>query len=397
MACDYGSVSAMNMEAAENAGLCQNGTDEPTRKYATTRSQLSLVGNGLYRHVNGSYYASKYVQGKPRWKALKTSDRKIAERTQRDWLANLNQIDSEAERTTLRQLIDKLLASRAGLAPKTVQTERWLADTLRETWDNDLDIRVSQIRPSMLNTWLAKHEPRLKNSSYNTFTGFLRKLFELATSDRMISKTENPYEGIRNPWKSPRKTAKKRLVPTDEQFTALVANIRAETQNFHAKESANFVEFMGFAGLGQAEASALTWGDVLWDKGAQGELSVRRKKTGEPFHVPIYPQLKPFLQRLYEAAHKDGQAPSPETKLFTILDARKALTNACKRLGFPAFSQRSIRAYLIRTLWRAKIDVKLISKWQGHQDGGKLILATYTEVFGADDDEYVSAELSKLA
>ena len=171
-------------------------------------------------------------------------------------------------------------------------------------------------------------------------------------------------------WKSPRKTAKKRLVPTDEQFAAIVASIRNESQNSYAQESANFVEFMGLAGLGQAEASSLTWGDVYWDKGAQGELSVRRKKTGEPFDVPIYQKLKPFLQRLYQAAQKDGNPPSPEAKLFTILDARKALTNACKRLGFPAFSQRSIRAYLIRTLWRAKVDPKLISKWQGHRDGG---------------------------
>jgi integrase len=254
----------------------------------------------------------------------------------------------------------------------------------------------------MLNTWLAKHEPHLKNSSYNAYTGFLNKLFELAVGDKMIAKSENPYDGIRKPWKSPRKTAKKRLVPTDEQFEKIVASIRSETQNFFAKESANFVEFMGRAGLGQAEASSLTWGDVDWTGTVRpdypnGSLAVRRKKTGESFEVPLYQKLKPFLQSLYESAHKDGKAPSPETKLFTILDARKALTNACKRLGFPAFTQRSIRAYLIRTLWRAKVDVKLIAKWQGHRDGGKLILATYTEVFGADDSEYISAELAKLA
>jgi len=77
--------------------------------------------------------------------------------------------------------------------------------------------------------------------------------------------------------------------------------------------------------------------------------------------------------------------------------ARKALGNACKRLKYPAFTPRSIRAYLIRRLWQAKIDVKLIAKWQGHNDGGKLILNTYTEVFGGNDSEYVSAELSKLA
>jgi hypothetical protein len=64
--------------------------------------------------------------------------------------------------------------------------------------------------------------------------------------------------------------------------------------------------------------------------------------------------------------------------------------------GYPAFSQRSIRAYLIRRLWQAKIDIKLIAKWQGHNDGGKLILNTYTEVFGGNDAAYISAELAKL-
>jgi hypothetical protein len=40
--------------------------------------------------------------------------------------------------------------------------------------------------------------------------------------------------------------------------------------------------------------------------------------------------------------------------------------------------------------------VKLISKWQGHQDGGRLILDTYTEVFGSGDEQYVEDELAKL-
>ena len=90
-------------------------------------------------------------------------------------------------------------------------------------------------------------------------------------------------------------------------------------------------------------------------------------------------------------------APAGDTPIFRIRDARKSLHNACKRLGCPLFSQRSIRAYLIRRLWQAKIDIKLIAKWQGHNDGGKLILNTYTEVFGGNDAAYVSAELAKLS
>ena len=60
------------------------------------------------------------------------------------------------------------------------------------------------------------------------------------------------------------------------------------------------------------------------------------------------------------------------------------------------FSQRNIRQCLILRLWKAGVDKKLIAKWQGHQDGGQLIMDTYTEVFGADDAEYEQQQLAKL-
>jgi hypothetical protein len=47
--------------------------------------------------------------------------------------------------------------------------------------------------------------------------------------------------------------------------------------------------------------------------------------------------------------------------------------------------------------YRAGVDVKTIAKWQGHQDGGKLIMDTYTEVFGADQKEFEAKQLAKLA
>jgi len=37
------------------------------------------------------------------------------------------------------------------------------------TWRNGLDIRVSQVMPSMLDEWMAQHERDLKNSSFNRY------------------------------------------------------------------------------------------------------------------------------------------------------------------------------------------------------------------------------------
>ena len=56
------------------------------------------------------------------------------------------------------------------------------------------------------------------------------------------------------------------------------------------------------------------------------------------------------------------------------------LGNACKRLGFPNFTHRSLRRMFITRAIELGVDVKTIAEWQGHRDGGKLILQTYSHV-----------------
>ena len=360
-----------------------------TNKRPSTRQLLDKIPNvpGLYRHsVNGTYYGIKKNAGKRKEHSLDTTDRKIAERKHRAWISDLAKIDSEAEKTTLAQLLEKFTSVRSGMKPSTVRTDASIIKSLKAHWKHGLDIRVSGIRPSMLDEWLAAVESDLKNSSFNRYTQLVKQLFDIALKDKMIS--ESPHPNLRKTWKRPQKPI--RLVPTDEQFQAVVADIRNQRLNAESQVSADFIEFLGLAGLGQAEASWLTWQRVNFEA---EQLTVRRMKTGELFYVPIYAHLKPLLKKLYD---RYTTPPTPETKLFTISDAKKSLANACKRLGYPHFTQRSIRAYLIRRLWQSGVDIKLIAKWQGHQDGGRLILNTYTEVFGANDAEYVKAELAKV-
>ncbi len=355
----------------------------------STRQLLEKIPNFpcLYRHtLNETYYGIKKVSGKRKEHSLQTADRKIAERKLAEWVKNLDKIDSTAEKTTLKQLLAKFVASRQGKADSTKATDASIQKRFEAEWKHGLDIRVSLIKPSHLDEWLAANEARIENTTYNRYGDFLKALFEIAVSDRMI--VESPFEGVKTRWKKPQKP--KRFVPTQEQFQAIVADIRAQRLNAEADDSADFVEFEGLAGLGQAEAGSLKWGDVDW---ARNVLHVKRHKTQERFQLPIYEWLKPLLARLEK---KCMSPPAPGANVFKIKDAKKALAAACKRLGFYQFTQRNIRACLIRRLWQSKVDVKLIAKWQGHQDGGKLILNTYTEVFGADDDEYINAELAKV-
>jgi integrase len=355
----------------------------------STRQLLEKIPNFpcLYRHkLNGCYYGIKKVSGKRKDHSLQTTDRKIAERKLAAWVKSLDKIDSTAEKTTLNQLIEKFLAGRHGKSDSTTATEASIVNLLKSEWRHGLDIRISQIRPSFLDEWLAKQEGRVKNTTYNRYCSFLKQLFEIAVADRMV--IESPFLGVKTKWKAPQKP--RRLVPTQEQFNSIINDVRNQRYNAEAKDSADFIEFLGLAGLGQAEASSLTWGDVDWSRNV---LHIKRHKTQARFQVPIYEWLKPLLEKLL----KDyPTSPSPSTNIFKIKDAKKALAAACKRFGFHQFTQRNIRASLIRRLWQAGVDVKLISKWQGHQDGGRLILNTYTEVFGADDAEYIKSELAKV-
>jgi integrase len=140
--------------------------------------------------------------------------------------------------------------------------------------------------------------------------------------------------------------------------------------------------------VGQAEARALKWRHVDFER---RRIQVTRKKTGEYFEIPIYPTLMPLMERLRSEA-----GIKPDQDVFAVKDVKHALANACKRLALHHFSERNLRAMRIRELYEAGVDTKTIAKWQGHQDGGKLIMEIYTEVFSSKDDAYEAQQLAKL-
>jgi integrase len=240
---------------------------------------------------------------------------------------------------------------------------------------------------------LAKERDYSANT-YNRLCLFVRQLFELARTDGMAPYNLYAISGLR--YKAVhRKTP---TIPTTAQFQQILAEVRAEKKNRKGVASGDFLEFQGTAGLGQAEASALIWSDI--DFTAE-TMQIQRAKTGKYFTVPIYPKLRPLLVRMKQEAESQAKQENrelqKEERVFIIDNARKALTNACERLKFPEFTQRNLRQMFIVEAVRAGVDVKTIAKWQGHQDGGKLIMDTYTEVIAADQQEFEKKQVMKLA
>ncbi|MBM3832793.1 MAG: hypothetical protein FJ403_05875 [Verrucomicrobia bacterium] len=324
------------------------------------------VGECLYRYSsNNVYYVVVKHQGKIIRRSLETTDPEIAKRALRKFKDNLHKIDPSAGKITIEELVSKYLDSIQYLDTKTIKTRSAIAKQFKETWPSGISQQVRDAKPSHVATWLGKHRERLSKATFNEYLRFAKKLFELAINDRII--IENPAEGI----KPLKRENPIRLTPTWEQFQAIVRNIREQQFNAEAADSANFVEFLGLAGLGNSEAANLKWKDIDF---ITGRITVYRNKTDQGFVIPLYPQVKPFLERLKPTDF------NPEGSVLKIKDAKKAITAACKRLGFPHFSHRSFRRCFVTRAIELGIDFKTLAGWQGHRDGGVLIAKTYSHL-----------------
>ncbi|MDQ3622072.1 MAG: tyrosine-type recombinase/integrase [Verrucomicrobiota bacterium] len=325
---------------------------------------------------------------------MDTADRKTADRKLAEWLDTARRLRPEVSRSTLEELLLRFQATRIHCDDSTKLAEQGFSTSFRLFFD--CKRRVTAIRGSELKAFintLAK-ERNYSANTYNRVCLFLRQLFALAKIDGMTA--ENLYETSGLRYQTVHR--KPPTIPTSDQFKQILAEVRAEKKNRKGAASGDFLEFQGTAGLGQAEAAALKWSDIDFDV---GEMQIKRVKTGKYFPVPLYPRLRTLLERMKSEAvaraSEENRELQKHERVFIIDNARKALTNACERLGMPAFTQRNLRQMFIVEAYRAGVDVKTLAKWQGHQDGGKLIMDTYTEVIGADHREFERKQIMRLA
>ncbi|MEP6668035.1 MAG: tyrosine-type recombinase/integrase [Chthoniobacter sp.] len=163
-----------------------------------------------------------------------------------------------------------------------------------------------------------------------------------------------------------------RDTPSDEEFQAILETVGSQKDNRDAQDSVDFLKFMGLAGVGNSEAAALKWKHVNFER---NEIRLYRNKTDKGFVIDLYPVVRPMLNDLWERSDK-----KPESNVFRIKSARKALTNACKRLQLPHYTQRSLRRMFITKCIYLNVPPSTIGAWQGHSDNGQTILRYYGQL-----------------
>ncbi len=319
---------------------------------------------GLYRYnPSGQYFARVRKGGKLYRQKLGTDDLAYAKRKLDDFKRDLDRTDHMKGNTNFAKVLDDYAATLKG-APSTLRDKKATILTIKTIFVGCASQPLRNLAPSKIEVFLSDRYGQLSASAYNSALALVRSALDLAVCDKII--VENPVAHL----KYRKRETPVRLTPTFEQFQEIVASVRGQPFNADAQDSGDFLEAMGLLGLGQAELSAIKRGDV--DLGRE-QIIVYRHKTDHGFAIPLYPQSRPLIEALCRAKKHDQ-------RLFRIDDARKALGSACRRLKFPHFSQRSLRRMFITRALERGIDVKVLAQWQGHTDGGKLILDTYSHV-----------------
>ena len=323
----------------------------------------------LYRHDNpgkpthGQFIFQGQINGTRHTLTLKTKDYATARHELMKRRALLGDENYSSVKISLADWCERYRGTFQRQNPSTIKNKELILKRIWEDWPTGRNTPLDRIQPSDCDLWLAQYDFGIP--SRNAYVWMLKDVFAMAVRDRILK--QSPAEHLR----AQKRKSPVRLTPTFEQFEAIVKSVRGQKFNGHGSEdSATFLEAQGLLGLGQAELSSMTRQDVDLER---GQIAVHRRKTGERFFIPIYPQAHALIE-------KACRGKRHQQKLFAIGSAKKALTAACKRLNFPQFCQRSFRRMFITRGIERGVDVKVIAEWQGHRDGGKLILDTYSHV-----------------
>jgi integrase len=288
----------------------------------------------------------------------------------------------QLEHMSLGALIDRFMATRSAMGKATLNNDRWLAKTFRATFGRPLTVLAEKVTTGDLLAWLNTQAAARNwgSRSYNHARLWLMQIFRLAVAEKAIRPQDDPFRD-KQLIRPRRKDPVRRFIPTPEQFEAIIEKVRV------VGGPADFLAFLGLAGVGQAEARALTWEDIKGDK-----MQFVRQKTKRRFEVPIYSWLAPLMSKLMQEA-----GPARTGNVFgSVTNPNRVLDKACDRLGTRRFTPRGLRAMLIKRLYDNGVPVKRIAQWQGHCDGGKLILEVYTEVFSSGDAAAERADLARV-
>jgi integrase len=326
------------------------------------------VAENLYRlESSNGYYALIKKGGKQFRRSLKTKDRKLADRRLKELKGQIGCLTlTDDAKLGFEAVANRWLESiQHTLAPGTIKQREIRIKNLAPFFKGT---PLRNITPVQCERWAVKRGAKLATQTFVHELETMKNVFTYALKHGLI--LSSPANTI----KRPKVSFSKVVIPTREQFTKLVSQVRqsdgrADSQR-KSKAGADLVEFLAFSGARIGEARASAWEDVkfqsnmIWLHGTKSEDSDRQ--------IPMPAALREFLIRL-----KNESAEPPQGKILKTDSAKKCLATACKKLNFPKFTHHDFRHFFATTCIESGVDIPTISRWLGHGDGGALAMRVY--------------------
>jgi integrase len=376
----------------------------------TTKSEQQWertnVTNLLRNRQSGKYYARVKVNGKQKWRTLKTDVFSVAklcladvEKTMRAQAAAAkgDSMPGAVAETTVERFIAAFrvrVENNSKLAASSKARTLDSVKTLIKTWPELPGRDVRRLTSSDCNGWAvaALREgtgfiaPKVKTkrkgmspSSFNKCVDTLRGILEIAHEQGMIY--QNPAKSLN---KAPKR--QKRLeLPSAGQFQAIVKQIATAGSRW-STDAADLVRLLAYSGARLREATGLRW---RHEDRTKGQLTIPGSKSATSYRiVPLFPALAALLNEI--RARRGSE--SKETPIARIASCMDALKSACREIGIKPMNHHDLRHLFATRCIESGVDIPTVSRWLGHSDGGALAMQTY----GHLRQEHSQAQAAKV-
>jgi integrase len=342
----------------------------------TVKTWESTRVQNLKRHKSGGYYARLFLNGKEVWKSLKTKHFSVAESRMADALKEHRQRKSRktsasSAKMTFQQAADLHMAQleqNVRIKSRTREYWREILNSLLKSWPDLADTEVRKVTEAACREWAARFAKKGSATRYNNSISLLRHVIAVAVENGVV--VTNPATVLeRKPVK-----AKKLELPTLDQFSAFIAEIRRPNARFSAA-CADFTEGLAYTGCRLSEASRIEWRDLNF---ITGEILVRGDpdegtKNGEIRRIPMIPNARILLERMKAERSKELLTAS----VFKVRESQKAIDRAAKKIGMVRITHHDLRHFFATVCIESGVDIPTVSRWLGHKDGGVLAMKTY--------------------
>lgn len=313
---------------------------------------LSKVGECLYRSECGSYFAVIKHLDKQHRRSLQTKDRGIAAKKLVEFRQKLNGLAPAADHAaiTFDQLAKRWLdAIEVHLKPATHYRRFGIVKNLLGWFKKRPANKISRLD---CEHWATRRSKKIRPRTFNSELETLQLVFNYGIQHGLL--LDNPTAGL----KRRRLDTPVMLIPTKEQFKALIAEMRRPNDPCNAGRQADTIEMAAYSGCRVGEIREMRWTDVDFEKQTVtitgGEHGTKNGKVRViPLFLPLKRLLLSFQSRL-------KRPPKLSDRIVAITDTRSGLHTACRRLGLPPYHVHTFRHFFASNAIEAGVDFKVI-------------------------------------